>query len=145
MYRKPTDKVQYLLPSLCHPNHIFSNIPYSLALRLVRICSDSDLVKQRLSELSGMLLSRNYNKNVVKAAIKKASEVDRADALTKVQKTKSDHVILVVRNHPCLSSISDTTKTHWTTMIQDPNMKKIFSKPPMLAFQQPPNLRPLLV
>ena len=37
LYRKETDKVQYLLPSSCHPSHVFKNIPYSLALRLVRL------------------------------------------------------------------------------------------------------------
>ena len=42
LYKKETDKVQYLLPSSCHPSHIFTNIPYSLALRLVRICSDEE-------------------------------------------------------------------------------------------------------
>ena len=39
LYRKPTDRVQYLLPNSCHPNHIFKNVPYSLALRILRICS----------------------------------------------------------------------------------------------------------
>ena len=43
LYRKPTDKVQYLLPTSCHPKHIFKNIPYSLALRLVRICSTKQI------------------------------------------------------------------------------------------------------
>jgi peptide-methionine (R)-S-oxide reductase len=31
LYRKETDKVQYLLPSSCHPSHIFKNVPYFLA------------------------------------------------------------------------------------------------------------------
>ena len=145
LYRKPTDKVQYLLPSSCHPSHIFTNIPYSLALRLVRICSDNVILKKRLSELSDMFLSRNYNKKVVEAAIKKASKVDRLVALEKVVKIKTDRVILAVKYHPCLTSISTTVKTNWNTMIEDPVMKKIFSKPPMLAFKQPPNLRSLLV
>ena len=39
LYRKETDRNQYLLPSSCHPAHVSDNIPYSLALRIVRICS----------------------------------------------------------------------------------------------------------
>ena len=31
LYTKPNLKVQYLLPSSCHPSHITKNIPYSLA------------------------------------------------------------------------------------------------------------------
>jgi hypothetical protein len=58
LYRKPTDKVQYLLPNSCHPSHIFKSIPYSLALRLVRICSTRDLLNKRLEELKVMLLTR---------------------------------------------------------------------------------------
>jgi hypothetical protein len=27
LYRKQTDRVQYLLPNSCHPNHIFKNVP----------------------------------------------------------------------------------------------------------------------
>jgi hypothetical protein len=45
LYRKPTDKVQYLLPSSCHPNHIFQNVPYSLALRILRICSTKETLE----------------------------------------------------------------------------------------------------
>ena len=65
LYRKPTDKIQYLLPSSCHPSHIFDNIPYSLALRIVRICSEKEDQEKRMRELEQMLKSRNYNSNVV--------------------------------------------------------------------------------
>ena len=73
LYKKETDRVQYLLPTSCHPSHIFNNIPYSLALRLVRICSKEDSLKQRMTELETMLVSREYNRNVVRAAIAKAT------------------------------------------------------------------------
>ena len=49
LYVKPGRKCNYLLPSSCHPSHICKNIPFSLALRLKRICSDAnDFVKQFL-------------------------------------------------------------------------------------------------
>ena len=39
LYTKPTDKHQHLLYSSCHPLHTKKAIPFSLALRLRRICS----------------------------------------------------------------------------------------------------------
>ena len=61
LYRKETDRVQYLLPTSCHPSHIFNNVPYSLALRLVRICSRREDLMRRFEELRKMLKSRGYN------------------------------------------------------------------------------------
>ena len=40
LYKKPTDRCQYLLTSSCHPPQITENIPFSLAYRIVRICSE---------------------------------------------------------------------------------------------------------
>ena len=77
LYRKETDRVQYLLPNSCHPSHICKNVPYSLALRLVRICSDKETLEKRLIELEKMLLTRKYNKNIVKNALNKAREINR--------------------------------------------------------------------
>ena len=51
LYRKPTDRNQYLLTILCHPAHVTKNFPYSLALRIVRICSLAEDRDKRLAEL----------------------------------------------------------------------------------------------
>ena len=39
MYLRPTDTHQYLMATSCHPNHTKRSIPYSQALRILRICS----------------------------------------------------------------------------------------------------------
>jgi peptide-methionine (R)-S-oxide reductase len=86
LYKKETDKIQYLLPTSCHPSHVCKNIPYSLALRLVRICSDHQNLLQRLNELKKMLISIQYNENIINSAIQRALSITRQDALKKVVK-----------------------------------------------------------
>ena len=88
LYRKPTDRNQYLLPSSCHPAHCTENIPFSLALRIVRICSEETDRDRRLTELKEMLLARDYHRNVVNSAINKALRIPRSDALKRVVREK---------------------------------------------------------
>ena len=54
LFRKETDRNQYLLPSSCHPNHVTNNIPFSLALRIVRICTTPESREKRFEELKGI-------------------------------------------------------------------------------------------
>ena len=72
LYRKPTDRNQYLLTSSCHLAHVTTNIPYSLSLRIVRICSLPKERDRRLIELKNMLLERDYKPRIIDAAIEKA-------------------------------------------------------------------------
>ena len=51
LYRKETDKPTALLPSSAHPGHITPNIVYSMAFRLLRICSTETKFEVRLKEL----------------------------------------------------------------------------------------------
>ena len=60
LYRKKTDRNQYLLTSSCHPAHTTKNIPFSLALRIVRICSLPEDREKRFEELKCLLLAREY-------------------------------------------------------------------------------------
>ena len=42
IYSKPTDSHEYLNPKSCHSPQVTINIPYSVALRVRRNCSDRD-------------------------------------------------------------------------------------------------------
>ena len=69
LYKKPTDRNQYLLTSSCHPNQTKLNIPFSLALRIVRICSVEEEREQRFAELKSFLMEREYTQGLVNSAI----------------------------------------------------------------------------
>ena len=86
LYRKETDRNQYLLPPSCHPKATSSSIPYSLSLRIVRICTNSEKRDLRLQELKQLLLTRDYPETLIDSSIKKARKIPRKVALLKVKK-----------------------------------------------------------
>ena len=58
LYKKPTDRNQYLLPSSCHPNQTTQNIPFSLALRIVRVCTETEQRGTRFPELKSFFTKK---------------------------------------------------------------------------------------
>ena len=84
LYRKPTDRNKYLLPDSCHPYSNIENIPYSVALRITRICTEEDTRDQRHNELKSLLMDRNYPEGLINSAICKAKSIPRAVAIRKV-------------------------------------------------------------
>ena len=147
IYRKPTDRCQYLLPSSSHPAHITTNIPFSLCYRLVRICSEKTTLKTRMEELKQLLLTRQYNEKIINGAMLKALNIDRNEALKKKIKTPTTRIPFVITYHPALPSINTILRQGWKTMTKDEHLKKVFPEPPMVAYRQPKNssIRQMLV
>ena len=147
VYKKPTDRCQYLLPTSSHPAHITQNIPYSLCYRLVRLCSDRATLKIRLEELKQLLLSRRYDIKIIDGAISKALGIARKIALQKKEKQSTERIPFVITFHPALPSISTILRQGWKIMIKDEHLKKVFTHPPMVAYRQPKNssIRQMLV
>ena len=69
LYTKPTDKHQHLLHSSCHPLHTKRAIPFSLALRLRRICSSDESFTLRANKLIKYLNDRGYNLSFYRAVV----------------------------------------------------------------------------
>ena len=146
LYKKETDRNQYLLTSSCHPASVCSNIPYSLALRIVRICSMTETREKRFSELKDMLLSREYSSNIINAAIDRARNIPRLEALKKVVKPKtSERPVFVIHYDPRLPSVNSIIKKHYRVMTQDPKMKEVFPEAPIIAYKRQKNIREVLI
>ena len=146
LYRKETDRNQYLLTSSCHPAHVTENIPFSLALRIVRICSLPEAMEKRFLELKNLLLSRGYKLGSINAALDRARMIPRAEALKKVVRNNtSRRPVFPITYDPRLPSISGIIKKHWRTMTQDPYLAEVYPIPPLIAYKRPPNIKDKLI
>ena len=146
LYCKPTDKHQHLLFSSSHPIHTKKAIPFSLALRLRRICSTHEAFQTRTSELISYLLKRGYNLKFLKEQIQRAADIPRHIALqTKPKTDNSNRIPFIVTYNPSLPSISSIFKKHLSLLHSSDHCKAVFPHPPIVAFRRSPNLRDLLV
>ena len=92
---------------------------------IVRICSLPEDRDKRLAELKVMLLERDYKPKLIEAAIERAKEIPRTEALKKVVKQKqSKRPVFVVTFDPRLPSINNIVQKHWRTMTKDPYLKQ---------------------
>ena len=118
LHRKDTDRNKYLLPGSCHPRQTCRSIPYSLSMRIIRICTNSENRDKCLEELKRMLLARNYLENQVKSAISKARSDPQHIALRQSQskKQKSERSVVSIKYEPRLASVSQIQSKNYRAM-----------------------------
>ena len=147
LYKKKTDRNQYLLPSSCHPKSTTKSIPYSLSLRIVRICSKDENKDMRLSELKELLLARNYPESLIDRGIEMAKKIPRKVALMKVKKKASENrSIFIAKYDPRIPALEPIVAKHWRAMkSQDKYLKDCFTQPPLIGFRRQANIRDLLI
>ena len=147
LYKKDTDRNQYLLPSSCHPKQTIKAIPYSLSLRIVRTCTNTNTRDLRLEELKKSLLDRGYQEQAVDSAIKRAKKIPRKVALKAVTKSKQTQGPVFAHTYdPRLPSISQIQAKHYRSMTaKNTYLAEVFKRPPITAYRRQPNLRNFLI
>lgn len=145
LFTKPGKKCTYLSPASCHPSFMVANIPYSLGLRLKRICSnDIDFLKH-LDILKNKLTARGYKVNSILKSFEKVKLINRREALQKVDKKIINRPILPLSYDPRLPNISNIIYRFWKIMVENPRLKILFPQPPMICWKRPKNLKEFLV
>lgn len=148
LFVKKNAKNQYLLPSSNHPSHICKNIPYSLAYRIKRICSQPEQCEVRFGELRQLLLERGYRRRVVDSALDRVRLLDREVMLEKVVKVDQgmqDRVRAVFRFDRRLPDLSGIFRKNWQVMVEDDKrLLEVFPKPPMICYTRPKNVKDML-
>ena len=104
---------------------------YSLALRIVRICSQGGDRDKRLEEPADRLRQRQYREEVIIAGIVKARAVQRGEALEKVMKEQQEvtrqHRLIVQYDRRSSPPVRKILESNYMGMVaRDKRMDKIF-------------------
>ena len=147
LYCKPTDRFQYLNFSSCHPYQQKANLPYGLALRIRRICSSATDFKKHCKELSARLRQRGYKLGLIKDGIRKASALSREDLLySQQQRDRTEkRIIFSTTYNPRLPNLHQKLQELQPILHASERCKRIFEKPPLVAYRRNRNLSDLLV
>ena len=120
-------------------------MPFSLALRLCRICSTDAKFKYRINKLKTYLIARGYNNNSLEEQFLRAHNIFRINALQTKPKDSNDVVPFVVTYNPALPRISNILRKHFNILHSSNRCKDVFKQPPFVAYRRSPNLRDILV
>ena len=146
LYCKPTDAHLYLHHSSCHPGHTKRSLPYSLAYRLLRICSTPEFLSKRLTELKDFLLRRQYRPKSIDDAFERLKKINRKDTFKRKNKTETaDRVPFVTTFNPGLPNISHILRKYFHILHSTDRCKKAIPNLPILSYRRARNLRDTLV
>ena len=137
LYSKPTEKHQLLLSSSCHPQHTKKAIaiPFSLALRIRRVCSTDAKFTLRLNELRTYLLARGYGNTFLDSQFKRAANISRTEALHTNRHDSIDRLPFIVTYNPSLPHISNILRKHFHIFVSSKRCGEVFKHPPIVAYR----------
>ena len=144
VYAKPTDSHLYLPYSSAHPIQCKNTIPYGVALRIKRNCSDNSDLSKRCEEYKRYLVRQEYPKSLVDKEFNKALKLNRKDLLHAKVKPKKKVYPFVTEFNPRAPNISQIISKH-KHLISTPEWKEIFpDKSIITAYRRPKNLKDIL-
>ena len=146
LYVKPTDTHQYLHASSCHVYHSKRSIPYSQALRLNRICSETEFFDRRCNELEEWLSKRGYRERMVREQILKARKFKRDDLLTGSRGEKTPpRLVFNITYHPAFRGMKSVLSKIHLLLTPDQEHRNVFPDIPVVGFRRGKSLKDILV
>ena len=141
LYKKPTDRQNYLHLKSEHPPSLKNSIPYSQALRIRKICHDDQHALENCNKLANTFEKRGYKTEQVSKQIRKALQTPRENLLKDKEKEQSNRIPLILKYNRTLPSIKNIINKHWDILQIDRDIKDTFTEKPVIAYRRNKNLR----
>ena len=125
LYKKPTDRQNYLHRKFEHPESLKKNIPYSQALRIKWVCSNEEF-KNSCKALKKRFVQRGYDEQETEQQITKAYEIPRNKTLQPSARKQSKRIPFVVTFNRTLPPIGKILNQHWHILKLSKHLKHLF-------------------
>ena len=144
LYRKPTDRHNFLHRKSAHPTNLLKSIPYGQALRIKRICSEPTDYIKGITSLKDSFLKRGYKEAELDEQLEKADAVPRKNTLTKNTKKENNRIMMITTYNKTNPDLQNIIKKNWHLLQLDPHIGKLFTEEPMFAFRRNKTIKNLL-
>ena len=141
LYKKPTDRQNYLHSKSEHPYSLKKSIAYSQALRIKRICSTQNEFEKHSSNLLQQLKKKAYHHDSLKEQIEKARVQERTLLLNKNPEEVKQSIPISIICNRTLPKIKSIVAKHWHVLQVNPELKERFQSSPIIAFRKNKNLK----
>ena len=140
LFRKSSDRQNFLNAKSEHPYSLKKSIPYSQALRIRRICSTFQEYHSHSRKLIEQFVNKGYKKDVVTQQIQKVEQLNRK-LLLHQQKHDKQCIPLSVTYGRALPNFKGIITKHWYILQANQMCKKTFSTLPIIAFRKGTGLK----
>ena len=115
-------------------------MPYSLGIKIKRICQNEKDYKTRRQELKAQLRKRGYSGKHTEGQLCKIDSIPREQLLLYKKKDKSERVPLLLTYSKCLTDMSKILCRHMSILHKSERMQELFREEPMAAYRRDSNL-----
>ena len=126
IYRKQTDRQNYLNAHSEHPKSLIDSIPYSQALRIKRSCSSQQEFLNHTGKMIKQFQKRGYDILFIEQQINKANLQEREQLLKEKKKETATNIPLSLKCNRRLPKIREIFMKHWHLPHIKPNLAEIF-------------------
>ena len=112
IYRKQTDRQNYLDARSEHPKSLKDSIPYSQALRIKRICSSQQEFLNHTAKMINQFQKRGYDRSLIEQQINKANLQEREQLLKEKKKETATNIPLLLKYNRALPQITEIVMEH---------------------------------
>ena len=115
------------------------------AIRLLRTNSSEKNFQESLSNFKTRLLARGYTKNLVERILSEVSFAGRQSASKQRKRAYEQILPFVTTYHPGVKSLKSILMHKWSLIQNQPLLRTIFKKPPIISYMRGKSLKDMLV